>query len=97
MRLWRKRGKERMVKGFIRFAKKLVGVYEPGYEYWVKLSDIHITPQFRWSRIKSAKYKWKWQFYHRNGFCENKIVLNKDFVLLDGEGTDCKVPVWFVE
>lgn len=96
-----------MIKEFIRFVKRLVGIYEPGYEYWVKLSDIHITPQFRYSRIKSAKYKRKWQFYHRNGFCESKIVLNKDFVLLDGlssyriykaaEGTDCKVPVWFME
>lgn len=96
-----------MVKGFIRFAKRLVGIYEPGYEYWVKLSDIHITPQFRWSRIKSAKYKRKWQFYHRNGYCESKIVLSKNFELVDGyssykilkaaEGIDCKVPVWFVE
>lgn len=81
-----------MIKGFVRFAKKLK--YDPGYEYWVKLSDIHITPQFEWSRIKSAKYKRKWQFYHRNGYC---------FTLLDGlssykiykasEGDDCKVPV----
>lgn len=96
-----------MIKGFIRFVKRLVGKYEPGYEYWVKLSDIHITPQFRWSRIKSAKYKSKWQFYHRNGYCESKIVLNKDFELVDGlssyriyraaEGIDCKVPVWFVD
>lgn len=92
-----------MINGLARFGKKLVGVYEPGHEYWVKL---HITPQFRWSRIKSAKYKRKWQFYCRNGYCESRIVLNKDFVLLDGyssykihraaEGKDCKVMVWFV-
>lgn len=96
-----------MYKGLIRFAKKLVGIYEPGYEYWIKLSDIHINPQFARSLVGKDKYKRKWQFYHRNGFCESKIVLNKDFVLLDGlssyriykaaEGEDCKVPVWFVE
>ncbi|MSS07030.1 hypothetical protein FYJ38_00050 [Clostridium sp. WB02_MRS01] len=95
-----------MSKWAIRFAKRLIGKYEPGYEYWVKLSDIHITPQFRRSIIKPAKYKRKWQFYHRNGYCESKIVLNKDFVLVNGyssykifrtaEGEDCKVPVWFV-
>ena len=31
-----------MVKGLVRFAKRLFGMYEPGYEYLVKLSDIHI-------------------------------------------------------
>jgi len=96
-----------MIKGLVRFGKKLVGVYEPGHEYWVKLSDIHITPQFRESRIKSDKYKRKWQFYHRNGYCESRIVLDKGFVLVDGyssykiyrasEGKDCRVPVWFVD
>lgn len=82
-----------MIKGLARFAKRLFGMYETGYEYWVKLSDIH----------KTAKYKRKWQFYHRNGYCESKIVLNKDFVLVDGyssykiyraaEGIDCKTGV----
>ncbi len=95
-----------MIKWAIRFAKRLFGKYETGYEYWVTLNDIHITPQFRWSRIKPAKYKRKWQFYLRNGYCESKIVLNKDFELLNGyssykiyraaEGEDCKVPVWFI-
>lgn len=96
-----------MIKTLARFANRLIGKYEPGYEYWVKLSDIHIIPSFRKSRINPDKYKRKWQFYHRNGYCESKIVLNKDFVLVDGyssykiyraaEGEDCKVPVWFVD
>lgn len=95
-----------MIKWVVRFAKRLFGKYEAGYEYWVKLSDIHIAPQFRWSRIKPAKYKRKWQFYHRYGYCESKIKLNKNFELVDGlssyriyraaEGEDCKVPVWFI-
>lgn len=96
-----------MIKELVRFAKRLFGVYEPGHEYWAKLSDIQVSPQFRKSIINPDKYKRKWQFYHRNGYCESKIVLNKDFVLVDGyssykiyraaEGKDCKVPVWFVE
>jgi len=96
-----------MIKGLVRFAKRLFGVYEPGHEYWVKLSDIHITPQFRKSRINPDKYKKKWQFYCRNGYCESRIVLNMDFVLTNGyssykicqaaEGKDCKALVWFAE
>lgn len=73
-----------MIKELVRFAKRLFGVYEPGHEYWFKLSDIHITPQFRKSRINPDKFKRIWQFYHRNGYCESKIVLDKDFTLLDG-------------
>ncbi|WP_313069809.1 hypothetical protein [Lacrimispora sp.] len=98
---------KQMIKGLVRFAKRLIGKYEPGYEYWVKLSDIHITPQFKQSRIKQEKYKRKWQFYHQNGYCESMIVLNKNFELIDGyssykiyrmaEGDDCKVPVSFVD
>lgn len=96
-----------MIKTLARIAKRFVRKHEPGYEYWVRLSDIHITPQFRKSRINPDKYKRKWQFYHRNGYCESKIMLNKDLVLLNGlssyriyrtaEGKDSKVPVWFVE
>ncbi len=96
-----------MFKNLIRFSKRLVGVYEPGHEYWVKLSDIHITPQFARAMVGKAKYKKKWQFYHRNGYCESKIVLDKNFTLLDGyssfliykaaEGSDAKVPVWFAD
>jgi hypothetical protein len=96
-----------MSKWVLRFAKRLFGKYETGYEYWVKLSDIHIAPHFARSQVGKSKYKRKWQFYHRNGYCESKIVLSKNFELVDGyssykilkaaEGIDCKVPVWFVE
>ena len=95
------------MKGIVRFVKRLFGIYETDYEYWVRLGDIHITSQFQSTRIGKNKYIKKWQFYRRHGYCESKIVLNKDFVLLDGyssfkiyrmaEGLDCKVPVWFVE
>lgn len=85
--------------------KNLLVPYKQNREYWVKLSEIHITPQFARTKIRKDKYKRKWQFYHRNGYCESKIILTKDFKLVDGyssykilknaEGLDEKVPVWF--
>lgn len=46
-----------MIKWAMRFAKRLFGKYETGYEYWVKLSDIHITPQFRWRELNQLNIK----------------------------------------
>lgn len=90
-----------------RYIRSLFHSYDVGHEYWVRLGDIQITPQFQATRIGSLKYKRKWQFYRRNGYCESKIILDKSFVLLDGyssykilktaEGLDTKVPVYFVE
>lgn len=90
-----------------RFIRSLFRSYDTKYEYWVKLGDIKITPQFQSTRIGETKYKKKWQFYRRNGCCESKIILDKNFVLLDGyssykiyrsaEGLDVKVPVYFVD
>lgn len=95
------------MKRIIRYIKSLVGIYEPGYEYWIKLKDIHIRPSFRWTMIGKKKYKRKWQFYHRNGYCESKIILDKTFTLVDGyssykilktaEGIDTKIPVYFTD
>lgn len=89
----------------IRWVKSLFGVYEENYEYWVKLSDIKIDVSF--GAIGKEKYKRKWKFYRENGYCESKIVLRKDFVLINGytsykiyqiaEGDDAKIPVWFVD
>lgn len=68
----------------IRWIKSLFGVYEPGYEYWIKLDNIHIMSYFWNTEIGKEKYKRKWNFYRRNGYCESKIILNKDFTLVDG-------------
>lgn len=68
----------------IRWIKSLFGVYEPGYEYWIKLSKIHIMPYFWRTEIGKEKYKRKLSFYRENGYCESKIILNKDFTLVDG-------------
>ena len=88
-----------------RWMKRLFGNYDTEYEYWVRLSDINISPQFAVTRIGRDKYKSKWKFYRKHGYCESKIILNKDFLLTDGyssykiyraaEGLDAKVPVYF--
>lgn len=90
----------------LRRIKKLFGVYESNYEYWVYLNNIKIKPSFKAKLIGKNKYKNKWDFYRRNGYCESKIILDKDFTLLDGyssykiyraaEGINAKVPVYFV-
>lgn len=91
----------------IKWIKSLFGIYEEGYEYWVKLSDIKIQRNFKRNKIGKEKYKRKWRFYRESGFCESEIILDKDFTLVDGyssykiyqiaEGENTKVPVWFVD
>lgn len=93
------------MRGLLNFIKRLFGVYQEGVEYYVPLNHIYVKKSFRYTRIGDKKYRNKWNFYRRNGYCESKIILNKDFVLLDGyssyeiyriaEGEDVKVPVYF--
>ena len=88
-----------------RVIKCLFGIYEPGHEYWVRLDQIKIKPEFKTTRIGRKKYKAKWKFYREHGYCESKIVLDKNLTLQDGyssyvimgiaEGMDTKVAVWF--
>lgn len=95
------------MKEIMRFAKKLLGIYELNMEYWVSLSEIKIQPSFKLTLIGKEKYKRKWRFYRRNGYCESPILLTRDWVLVDGyssyviykiaEGKDAKIPVYFVD
>lgn len=64
--------------------KKLLGIYETGYEYWVPTDQIIITPEFARTRIGTKKWMRKRDYYMRTGEFESQIVLTKDFVLLDG-------------
>ena len=73
-----------MIKGFIRFIKRLFGMYEPCYEYWVYLKDIKIQPDFETTRLKYNKMAQKWSYYRNTGEFESPIILNRDFVLTDG-------------
>lgn len=85
--------------------KKLLGIYETGYEYWIPTDQIIITPEFARTRIGTKKWRRKKRYYYRTGEFESQIVLTKDFILLDGYssyriakyvGID-KVPVVFEE
>ena len=90
---------------FRRVVKCLFRIYEPNHEYWVRLDQIRIKPDFEKTRIGRDKYKAKWKFYREHGYCESKIILDKNFVLQDGyssyvilgiaEGMDAKVAVMF--
>lgn len=91
------------MKGIIRFVKKLFGIYETGYEYWVRLDDIQIQPSFLRTPPKYEKMKEKWNYYRRNGEYESKIILHRDFTLVNGYTSYCiakrqgmdVVPVYF--
>lgn len=89
----------------IRWIKRLFGIYETGYEYWIPIDKIVITPDFAHTRIGTKKWRHKKRYYYRTGEFESQIVLAKDFTLLDGYssykiakyvGVD-KVPVVFEE
>lgn len=93
------------MKGIIRFIKKLFGIYESGYEYWVYIKDININPSWRETQINKNKLKRKMEYWFRTGEFESQIILDKNFNLIDGysssyiaesNGID-KVPVYFVD
>lgn len=88
----------------IRFIKELFGKYETEYEYWIYTKDIKVNPDWRKTKIDRTKFQRKLQYWYRTGGFESKILLDKDFNLLDGyssvriaeiKGID-KVPVYFV-
>lgn len=85
--------------------KKLFGIYESGYEYWIPTDQIVISPEFARTRIGERKWRRKKRYFYRTGQFESKIILSRDFVLTDGYssyklakyvGLD-KVPVYFVQ
>lgn len=93
------------MKGIIRFVKRLFGKYETGYEYWVYTKDIKVDPEWRKTRVGYEKFKRKLKYYRQTGEFESKILLDRDFNLIDGYSSVRiaeihrieKVPVWFVD
>ena len=89
----------------IKWIKRLFGVYETGTEYLVNIKDIKIPDNFKKTRIGKEKFQRKLRFFHEHGFCQSKIVLDKDFMLKDGYtsyqisrrfyGNYARVPVYF--
>jgi hypothetical protein len=93
------------MKGIIRFIKKLFGIYESGYEYWVHTKDININPSWKETQINRNKLKRKMEYWFRTGEFESQIILDKNFNLIDGYSSSYiaesnridKVPVYFVD
>lgn len=93
------------MKEIIRFMKRLFGVYETGYEYWVYTKDIKVPPEYKRTKIGRDKWIRKMNYWLRTGEFESPILIDRDFNLIDGfssqkiayvKGID-KVPVYFVD
>lgn len=93
------------MKNIIRFVKSLFGKYEAGYEYWINTKDIVVPTYFKMAPVGKAKWKRKLSYWRNTGEFESPILINKNFVLVDGfssakiaylNGID-KVPVHFVD
>lgn len=93
------------MKRIIRFIKKLFGIYESGYEYWVYTKDIKVSSRYKKTRVRTEKWNHKMSHWLKTGEFESPILLHRNFVLADGyssmkiaylKGID-KVPVYFVD
>ena len=92
------------MKGIIRYIKSLFGKYEPGYEYWVYTKDIKVPKYFKLTRIGTKKWNHKMGYWLSTGEFESKILIDRDFNLVDGYSSMKiahlknieKVPVYFV-
>ncbi len=89
----------------IRGIKKLFGIYDENYEYWVYTRTIKVPPEFRKHRIGFKKFNQKKKYWYKTGEFESKVILDKHHNLLDGystvriaeiKGLD-KIPVYFVK
>ena len=61
-----------------------LGLHNPGNPYKVKVSDIVIPVEFKESPPRFKKMMHKREYFRRNDRFESKIILNKDFLLIDG-------------
>lgn len=93
------------MRKIIRFVKRLFKKYEIGYEYWVYTKEIKVPLRYKRTRIGTAKWNRKMDYWLKTGKFESPIVLHKDFTLADGfssmkiaylKNID-KVPVYFVD
>ena len=93
------------MKGIIRQVKRLFGIYENGYEYWINTKDIIVPDCYKRTKVGYKKWQHKLNYWRKTGDFESPILLNKDFVLVDGFSSAKiaylndigKVPVYFVD
>ena len=89
----------------IRSIKRLLGIYETGYEYWVYTKDIKVPSRYKRTKIGSAKWNHKMRHWLKTGEFESPILLHRDFTLADGFSSMkiaylkglARVPVYFVD
>lgn len=89
----------------IRGIKKLFGVYDEDYEYWVYTKNIKVPPEFRSAGIGLKKLKHKIYYWRKTGEFESKVILDKDYHLIDGYTTVYiaenngveKIPAYFIK
>ncbi len=92
------------MKIIIKYIKRLIGIYETGCEYWVNIKDIHVDPKWRKTQISRDEFSRKMKYWHRTGEFKFRIILDKNFNLIDGYSSFRiaefysikKVPVYFV-
>lgn len=61
-----------------------LGLHNPGEPYKVKVSDIVIPAEFKECPPKFKKMAYKREYFRRNDRFESKIILSRDFLLIDG-------------
>lgn len=88
-----------------KFIKSILGIYEVDTDYWVYTKDIHVNPEWRKTKIGEKKWQRKKKYYYNTGEFESKIILDRNFNLVDGYSSYMiaktkhidKVPVYFVD
>ena len=55
------------MKNTLRFIKKLFGIYEVGYEYWVRLDEIKVPSYFKLTRNGLKKWNHKMGYWLKTG------------------------------
>jgi len=89
----------------IRFIKRLFKKYDTNYEYWVNLSDIYVPYYYKTTKVGKEKWLHKLKYWRETGDFESKILIDKNFRLVDGYSSvkiaylnDVNVvPVYFVD
>ena len=93
------------MKRIIRYIKSFFCKYKPGYEYWVQTKDIKVPTYYKCTKVGTKKWNRKMGYWLRTGKFESKILIDRDFNLVDGYSSLKiaylknieKVPVQFVD
>lgn len=96
---------EKHMNRIFKMFKNMFRKFKQESEYWVYTKDIIVPDYFKSKRVGNEKWKRKLDYWKKNGKFESPIVLNKDFVLVDGFTSAKiahlynieKVPVYFVD